>query len=128
MNLKVLALGLSLLATPLAAGERIENDQYELPDLTNPAVHIICVDTVPLMDLLDNFRVKIDRYMTAGEHPDGCVVFYPVPFVLPEHYLDHLYVTNDNKLFGIVVFEMESKDFWTYIDGHMLVKGNQDTF
>lgn len=129
MNLKAITLA-ALLAScaPAYAGELVDNDRYELPDLENPAVHVICKELEYLTSLLDTLAVQIQIYATTGQQPEGCYVFYPAPLILPAHELSSLYVADDNRLFGVVRAEYEEgKFFWTYIDGSLLVTPKSDT-
>jgi len=123
MNLKSIALT-ALLAScaPAYAGEFVENDRYELPDYSNPAVHVICQDLESLTAMLDTLQQRIQEYAVRGKHPDGCSVFVPQPLILPAHELVGLYVTDDNRLFGVIKAQYsEDGFFWAYIEGNLLV-------
>lgn len=129
MNLKAVTLA-TLLAScvPAYSGELVENDHYELPEYSSPAVHVVCMELENLTSLLDTLAVQIQIYATTGQHPEGCSVFHPQPLILPAHELFSLYVADDNRLFGVIKAEYEEgKFFWTYIDGNILVIPNSDT-
>lgn len=126
--IRTLAVLLSLVASPVLSGERIENDGYALPDIETPSVHVICQDLDSLYVLLDNLQESIDKYFTDGSAPTNCAVFHPAPLPLGGHSLDHLYLTDETNLFGVVRVPFEAGEAWTYINENTMVKGNEGTF
>lgn len=129
--LKNLLISATLLATtPVFAGERFENETFSLPPTNeNPAmVHIICMDLDSTYKLLDNLPYMIQIYMTTGQPPENCAVFYPIPIALGEHKLDHLYLTDSGELVGVILIPLEDGEAWTYINERLMVKGKEGTF
>jgi hypothetical protein len=128
---KALTLLLALTAcAPAYAGERVENDSYALPDLNGqPAnVHIICFDIDSIYKFLDTIDASITIYQQTGKQPNNCAVFFPIPIPLGEHNLDHLFVTNNGVLYGMIKV-VNGEDFaWTYIGESLMVKGKEGTF
>lgn len=114
--------------SPVYAGELVENDRYELPEVENPAVHVACRDLEAVTKLLDTLEQQIQIYLSTGLPPEKCEVFVPAPILLPAHELYSLYVADDNRLFGIVRAEYaQGQYFWSYIDGNLLVISKGDT-
>lgn len=125
--IKSLAVTFTLLASPILAGERVENESYSLPNIANPAVFVVCETEEAMGDLLDNLAAFIQMYQTTRMNPPGCSVFVP-PIPIGEHSLEYLWVTDDNKLFGVIKLPTPERDFWTYIDGGIMQKGKEGTF
>jgi hypothetical protein len=127
MNLKVLTIAAILAASSGNAGERVENEEYRLPDFDNPAVFVICQNSDALEALLDNLSEFIRLYNEIGFVPPNCSVFIP-PIPIGEHHLEYLWVADDNRLFGVIRLPAGEQTFWTYIDGQIMVKGKEGTF
>jgi len=110
-----------ILPTSLLAGSVVENLNYELPDVENPAVVVFCASSEAMEVTLDNLSLAKQMYNEFGIMPNDCYVFLP-PLAVGEHSISHLYVTDDGNLYGILDITGPEGSLYSYVDEETLVK------
>lgn len=78
MNLKAITLASVIAAGSVSAGERVENEQYRLPEGGNPTLLVACQDTDELESWLDNLKEYAQLYITTRQMVVDCTIFNPL--------------------------------------------------
>lgn len=126
--MKKLLAALSFVASPLYAGESIDNLKYTLPDYDNPVFVFACRDKESLLNALDKLTDYQAAFRITQIPPPGCNVFNP-PIAFPEdHFLESLFLSDEGVLYGLIQVNFPEVTIWSYIDEeHMVEKGPGDT-